>query len=273
MLLLIVATLRMISYGKLTAQLIEIPKFSFDYDTLEFNDAINVAVRTYQDTRHDLSAEEINEVTKFIESYRYKVWRIGPDGLSQGPFYIDECSGYQIAHCPPPNIPENYYYNPDTQQWDYIYGVDKDGKYLGNVPYVQCSCIANSMPNFDYERWDDQKKQWCDGRTLDQIKSWNIESINETAKFAKISGTLYQGEIWSTNTEDVSKLLDAKEDGSVTSWPDQEGVVVDFSDYTITDLKKAVNDYLAEVESARIIAVNKINECATAEDAFKVILR
>lgn len=272
MTLIFIATTKMISYGKMIARLENQPKFSFAYDFLEFNTSTNIFVKTFMDRQTILSSSEIQEIQNFIQNYRYKVWRIGADGKCEGQFYIDECQGKLYAHCPPPNLPGNYYYNPENEQWDYIYGVDKSGKYIGNVPYTDCTYIASSQPNLSYETWDPIKKVWYDARTLDDIKLGYIDEINKTIQSLENWGTLYKGNVWSIKPSDVTALMSAPEDGTITSWKDNEGNEVHFTDYTISDVKKAVNDFFTELETKKSAAIAQVNACTTVEDVYKVKL-
>jgi hypothetical protein len=268
----IVFETKLVSYGKLSSQLTEIPKFSFDYDTIQFNTALNLNDKTYKNEQIILNQSEIQEITQFIQNYRFKVWRISANGTCDGQFYIDECANNLYAYCPPPNLPDNYYYDSETENWNYIHGVDVNGKYLGNVPYVQCTTIADKAPNFDYEKWDSQNKIWYDSRTLDDVKTDSINSMNSSIALLEQWGVLYQGVAWSIKNEDVTKLLNAPEDGSIVSWPDNDGNIVTFSGYTITDLKNATNNFLQEIETKRATTTAAINSANTIEDVLKVTL-
>ena len=259
--------LQFLGYNNLRAILEINPQFSFVYDTITLDTQKQKAEKTVEGYNSDLSKDEIEELTSFAKNYPYKVWELKNDGSCGEEGLIQEF-GDNWAHCPPPKLPGNYYYNRETLNWDYIYGIDADGKYLGNVTFLEATSFATYPTSNDYDRWDAINKVWYDARTLEEFKVSKIESLDIVRNFAIDSGTLFNGIVWTSNEKAVQDLNEAPE--TTLIWKDIDSDDVELEGYTVVDIKNAVSEYIVEVNQRYDLAVSKVNEATTKEEIFMV---
>ena len=231
--------LRLVGKNVLRAQLETNPNLGFNYDFLHYEPSKSFSFKISNNTQQELTSNETALIENFINNYRYKVWPINSDGTCGNEIYIDQTAG-PYAHCAPPKLDGNYWYNPNENQWDYIYGVDQNGKYLGNVPYVQCHFFANKPPDFDYQVWDNSLQSWVDKRSLDEVKTYSLNIFRNIANNARTCGTLFNGEVWESTPEALTALQVA--DPNTTSWKDMAGDVVQLSGYSLADIAKSIQD-------------------------------
>ena len=256
-----------LGYNGLRSILETNPQFSFQYETITFDNEKQKAEKNVDGFSIALSEDEVEELTSFVKNYPYKVWELKSDGSCGEEGLIQEF-GDNWAHCPPPKLPGNYYYNRETLNWDYIYGVDADGKYLGNVTFLEATLFATYPTVNTYDRWDDINKVWYDARTLEEFKVSKVESLDVVRSFAINSGTLFNGIVWTSTEKAVQDLNEAPE--TTTMWKDSDGDDVELQGYTVVDIKNAVSEYIVEVNQRYNLAVSKVNDATTKEEVFMV---
>lgn len=206
-LLIIMGGFRLVGRGPLRGQIDHEPDLDFHYDSLHYEPSKGVTFKLYRSEQTNLLDHEIRLIEAYIDDFRFRVWLLGEDGLPSAQVYLDESSGPH-AHCLPPALPEHYWYNPDSGQWDIIYGVGADGKYIGNVPLTQCAFVASCRPTYDYERWDTLDMEWVDARSLVEMKDAAKATMRSTADSAKESGVIYGGNVYGSTIDDYDAYAD-----------------------------------------------------------------
>lgn len=251
----------------LRAKLDERPELGFKYEYLHFEPMKGIAFKIESEIQMPLNDEEQTMIYSFIDNYRFKVWEIDADGICTGEKFIDEVDG-DYAHCPPPNLDGNYWYNPNKKQWDYIYGVDEDGKYIGNAPYKDCSYFADRPPNFSYEKWDDKSQNWADKRTVEELKSFYLQSVEEISNNAQKNGALFDGVVWKTSEEEIAKLRSAPDD--IKFWKDFSNEEIRLDGFTKNDVLNSILNYNELIRNRKENAIQKINSAKTREEVEAV---
>ena len=206
-LLIIMGGMRLAGRGSLRGQIDHDPDLGFHYDSLHYKPGDGIAFKLYRSEMTGLLDHEIRLIEAYISAFRFRVWLLGKDGLPYAQVYQDEALG-PYAHCLPPALPEHYWYNPDSGQWDIIYGVDDEGRYIGNVPLAQCARVANCRPSFDYERWDTFDMEWFDGRSMPELKQAAKATVRSTADLTKASGVIYGGKVCGSTADDYNACTD-----------------------------------------------------------------
>lgn len=259
--------MRLVGKDVFRAQLSENPNLGFPYDFLHYEPLKNMSVKLYNNEQTVLSNDDIEKIENFIKGYRFKVYPIAPDGTCGEETFIDEVTG-PYAHCRPPRSEDHYWYNPEALQWDYIYGVDSDGHYIGNVPFTQCAGFATYPTIRSWEVWDNTQKKWVDPRSLDDLKAQALAALRIIANNSRGYSVLFMGHIWKSTEEDLAKLNTA--DDSLTSWEDSFGDSITLDGFTIPDLRQAIRDYWAVCEERYEIAASKVAAAPTAEALAEV---
>jgi hypothetical protein len=265
--LIIMGGMRLVGRDHLRGQIEENPVLGFDYDGLHYAPVKGVSFKMYRDELRDLGDDEVRLVEAYIDAFRFRVWLLGKDGLPYAKVFVDEALG-PYAHCLPPELPENYWYNPKSAQWDVIYGVNQAGEYIGNVPLIQCAFVANCRPSFEYERWNDAEQVWIDARSLDEVKSDAKALMRVTANGARSSGVLFRGTVWASSSDDFEALASCGFD--VASWPDADGDIVSLDGFTTSDLLSVMRAYFDECEARYVAACAAIDASLTPEAVFAV---
>jgi hypothetical protein len=243
--LIIIGGMRLVGRGSLRGQIDLPPDLGFEYDGLHYEPEKGIVFKLLFDDQTGLLGDEIRAIEAYIDAFRFRVWLLGKDGLPYAQVYEDEATT-PYAHCLPPNLPENYWYNPASAQWDIIYGVNDAGEYIGNVPFAQCACVANCRPSFDYERWDDLDQEWFDARDMSQMQWSAKETMRQTANSAKGCGIIFNGNFYGSTIED-------------------------YDSYTNAKLKEAVVKYWDACEDRYSTACIEIDTATSAEDIDKVL--
>jgi hypothetical protein len=197
--LIIMGGMRLVGKDNLRGQIEQDPVLGFSYDGLHYEPLKGVAFKILSDEKMGLLDDEVSAVEACIDAFRFRVWLLGLDGLPYAQAYQDEALG-SYAHCLPPALPEHYWYNPASAQWDIIYGVDAEGRYIGNVPLIQCTLVANCRPSFDYERWDMDCQKWVDARSLPEMRDAAKARARLAADLAKEGGIVFEGDVIDSDT-------------------------------------------------------------------------
>lgn len=256
--------LRLVGKGLLRGYLTENPDIGFDYIYLHYEPSKGMSIKILRDEQFPLDDEEIQKIEDYINSYPYRVWAINEEGLCTGDVSVTEVKG-KYAHCPPPNLPGNYWYNDKNLQWDYIHGVDQNGQYIGNVPYKNCTYVANSPPNYNHEKWNNDLQQWVDTRTLEDVKILYLEELNKLSKHAILTGAaILKGHVWKTSEDEIARLQSAPLDTS--SWIDFFGDTIQFDGFTKDDILKAIDEQNAWILKRKRDAIIKVSNARTKEE-------
>lgn len=256
------STIHLVGKAALKAELVSKPVLNFSYNELNYDEERGISTKVVNGVQLQLSNSNINSISNFCDNYPYKIWKI-EEGVCTDECTHGEWEG-QFAHCPPPNMPGHFHYDNDKKNWEYIYGVDADGKYLGNVPHNECTYFATApAPSMDYYRWDNEQTQWVDVRTLEDLKALAIEYVENSKKLAKGYGVLYNSIIWSNKQEDIDMLM---ADDTLTSWKDSDGNIVEFEGFTLADIRQEVTEYYTELDTRFNELINQINAVETKEE-------
>ena len=254
--------IKLVGKAALKAELSSKPVLNFHYDELNYDEERDNSFKIVNGHQITLSTIEVDSISEFCDTYPYKIWKI-EDGEC-----TDECThgdweGH-FSHCPPPNMPGYFHYDNVKKNWEYIYGIDAEGKYLGNVPYNECTYFATSpAPPVSYYRWNNDTKQWFDARTLEELKVSALEYVENSKNLAKSYGVLYNSTIWSNKQEDIDMLMTTD---SLTSWKDSEGNTVEFEGFTLADIRQEVTEYYSELDTRFANFIVQINQAETKEE-------
>lgn len=254
-----------VGIDKLRQNLSIIPNLEFDYDIIMYDSTKTDCFKIYNNETIILTEDEIQKIQNFCNNYPYKIWLLNDDGICIGEgTYGNHYGNY--AHCPPINIPgSHFWYNPDTKNWDYIYGVDTNKKYIGNVPFKECSYIANMPCHFgDFWVWDNDEKKWVDSRSLDELKQIMIEKIKENYSASISSGLLYDSTIWGISDKDIKHISDA--DINILKWNDIDGDIVELNNISIIELKLIIENYKKHIDDHYNVLIDKIKNVLNIEE-------
>jgi len=256
--------------GILRELLNEPPILSFEYDFLNFDTEKNMYRKVLKGEETILSELEIRECYQYCIHYKYKIWKIGEDGTCIGEGVNGEWDG-PYAHCSPPNLSGHHYYNFEKYNWDYIYGVDAEGKYLGNVPFIECTYFATEpAPPIDYYRWDNEIKRWVDNRSIEEIKQEKMIALLEGKEYALSYGLIYKSYNWGCTQQDIDTLNSL--DDSVTVYKDFDGEDVDLEGFTVSDIKNAILTYIDEVNEHFANLEIQLNNAETKEEIKNLVI-
>jgi hypothetical protein len=256
------STIHLVGKEALKAELVSKPVLNFSYDELNYDEERGYSTKVDNGVQSQLSNSNINSISNFCDNYPYKIWKI-EDGVC-----TDECThgdwDGHFAHCPPPNMPGHFHYDNVKKNWEYVYGIDADGKYLGNVPYNECTYFATSPgPPMDYYRWNNETEQWYDARSFEELKISVLENIENSKNFTKSYGILYNSTVWSNKQEDIDELMI---NDLLTSWKDSEGNDVEFDGFALADIRQEVNEYNTALDTRFAEFVIQVNAAETKEE-------
>ena len=259
--------MRLVGKDLLRAYLTENPVLGFDYDLLHYEPSKGTSFKIKNDEQFPLENSEIEKVEAYINSYPYRVWAINDEGICTGETIITQVVG-KYAHCPPPNLEGHYWYNPEKKQWDYIYGVDENGNYIGNVPYKNCTYFAHRPAGLPYEKWDNNIRDWYDSRTLQDIKNNFLVNLEKLSSHAQKSGVLLKGHVWRTSNEEIQALKSSPID--TKTWVDFFGEVVELDDFTVNDIVNKIDEFNAWIAKRKEDAILKLNDAKTKEEVYAI---
>lgn len=138
------------------------PALSFVYDGLYYEELRQAYV--LNNTWTELSDAQKTEIETFIqnayENGQAKVLGIDATGMFIG--WVNPTQAAATVPFGPPTPAECWLWNNTSKQFDYIFAVDANGHYLGNIPTSDSRYKANagSMPPDPYSSWDFTRNAW-----------------------------------------------------------------------------------------------------------------
>lgn len=167
------------------------PILSFNFDAIVYEPENNNAFLVLDDIPTKLTEQQISEVETFIDNYDFTLKHC----MNEYGSYVGQhpdMGQFTIVPSAPPTS-ENWKY--DGNQWIYVYGVDVNGHYMGNVPSQLCYKIATSAPSGFLTKWDSDNNVWIDERTDEQKLLWSVREIEKTRDQALADGFMFNGHL------------------------------------------------------------------------------
>jgi hypothetical protein len=151
---------------------------NLEFDTIYFEPIYGNKFKTLNGASTTLTEQEIDTITEFIGTYVFKSLAVGSNGLFLGQRDENDPEvAYTVAVAPPNN--DNWYWNASQSTWQYVYGIDVDGNFLGNVPVTDCAFVAPTAPPFTYSKFIGG--EWVDGRSTAQLIKELSDDIDKIA--------------------------------------------------------------------------------------------
>ena len=262
----------------------------FTFDTLYYEPDAENYFKVVNNKKIALTAEERQTCIDYIGSFKFSqphTHVVDENGVYQG---VGAPEGYFATVPYGPDDDGNYIWNFDTQQWDWIIGVDEQGNYLGNRPFYELHMLVESEPPADYYIWDFTSSAWVDSRTLEEIQAQGIVDIDRVAgeirsKFITVApgqeGTYLrkadQARKWvaekiagnAPDIEDVAYVLVKSE--MLTMQAVDETVTADLAAQVIVEKEDQWLTLAAAIETYRRVGKEKLAQATTATEAKAIL--